>query len=269
MNNSAYGIYENLNKRKILVIGDIILEKYVICHSLAISLDAPVPVVNKDDEKWVLGGAANLAVNINDMDGQVVLAGVVGTDYEGTRIKKTLNKLGIPMVLSMDSSRPTTVVENITADGQLIVNIIHGDYNEVPGRVFKEIVKIIIAMLDDIEYVLIADFDGGVVTRDLMEAIAHICRDKKVSAYMGSVYADYSKYQGIELLYTELTSLERRLGTKIKTILDMEKAAATVFDESNCKSLVINLGISGFILFLGESDIWIHIPTINLYETIP
>lgn len=248
------------DNNKILVIGDIFLEQYITGHLSDDSSDQSIPNICKKEEKWLPGGAARLAVNISEMNKHVVLAGVVGMDDEGSRAKKMMNGFGIPIVLCMDASRHTTVCRKIYSDGRLIACIENGGCDEIQGKVFNEILQIIMVASDDIDLVLIADYGKGVVTKELVNAVNQICHNRRVAVYIAADKADYEKYCNVEMIYTDLYVLENKFGKNLGMLHDLKKAALFILNRTKSKYLVVNMGAEGLMLFCEKPGEWICIP---------
>ncbi len=244
--------------RKILVIGDIILDQYLTGYANRLCPEAPVPIVAIEDEKWYLGGAANVAVNIRAMGGQVLLAGVVGQDMEGNSIKKMLKAQDIPLVLRIDASRPTTVKKRILAQDHLLLRVDRESCTDILEGTFQDIVTIITAM-PDIAMVVISDYRKGVVTEALMEMVRHLCQHRQIPVYVNPRGNNYRMYKGVEIISPTLDALEIFYGQDICSIDALEDAVRSIFLVTQCNTCIVTLETNGVIYFRGPSD-WVHYP---------
>ena len=119
-------ILDGFAGRRILVAGDLVLDHYLQGSVSRISPEAPVPVVSlgRDSEKWIPGGAANVALNILSLGGMPAIAGVVGDDSRGTLLMELLADSGVDVsAVVVDSSRPTTVKTRVMGKSQQLLRI--------------------------------------------------------------------------------------------------------------------------------------------------
>ena len=121
-------ILERFPRKRVLVVGDVMLDEYLCGEVRRISPEAPVPVVELRERRYVPGGAANAAANVAGLHAQVILAGVVGGDEAGSRLLRSLGALGIgPEGIFIDEGRPTTTKTRVIAHNQQVVRIDHED----------------------------------------------------------------------------------------------------------------------------------------------
>ena len=117
-------ILNSFNKVKIAVVGDMMLDEYLIGKVNRISPEAPVPVVNVEEEKFVLGGAANVANNLRNLNGQVLVYGVIGEDSNGQKFIKELERIRIiSRGIVKDETRPTIIKSRVLSQGQQLLRL--------------------------------------------------------------------------------------------------------------------------------------------------
>lgn len=245
--------------RKVLVIGDMMLDQYVIGQARRLCPEAPVPIIEGVETLSFAGGAASVAANIKSMGGQVILAGVIGKDEEGDTLRKILNQRGIPTVLRVDAGRPTTVKKRVGTEEQLVVRLDRGITEEICQGIFHDILKVVTLLLEDVKLVAVSDYGKGVVTSKLISAISEICKTRKVPIYVDPAGSDYSKYRNAVLVKPSFSSLEVLYGKNIRCIDDMQKAVSIVFTSTGCKACIVSWGFNGAVLFRSAED-WIHFP---------
>src|SRR4030043_1811198 len=138
-------IYKNIlsefKKKKILIIGDLILDRYIWGKVNRISPEAPVPIVEVTKEDFLLGGASNVANNIVALGGHPTIAGVVGNDRAGEEMMKLLEERGIQSQGVFWCSRPTTVKTRVIAHNQQVVRFDRENKDKVDGKVLKGLVE--------------------------------------------------------------------------------------------------------------------------------
>ncbi len=249
--------------RKILVIGDIMLDRFFIGMPRPLC-EEPLALLFKDKEtKYYPGGAASVAASIKKMGGQVTVAGVVGNDEEGETLRKLLNQKDIPAVLGVDSTRPTTVKKRISTKEQLVVRTDSDQPEHISPGIFHDILKLVTLLLEDVKLVSISDYGYGVVTRELILTVSEICQSKNIPIIVDPAGIDFSKYQGVDILKPEFHSVEVMYGKDILGIKDLEKAVELLFISTGCQACIISWlepgNTNGVILFHTPKD-WVHLP---------
>jgi len=250
---------ESESTRKVLVIGDIMLDHYVIGKVRRLCPEAPVPIIEDAESHYFAGGAANVAANIKSMGGQVILAGVIGKDEEGNTLRRILSQKGIPTVLGVDIGRPTTVKKRVGTREQLVVRLDRELVDEISQGIFHDILKVVTLLLEDVKLVAVSDYGKGVVTKKLISAINEICKPRKIPIYVDPKGTDYTKYKEAFVVKPSFRSLEILYGKHIRDIKDLQKAVDIVFCTTGCKACIVTWGINGAILFRSADD-WIHFP---------
>jgi len=252
--------------RKVLVIGDIMLDQYVIGKAKRLCPEAPAPVLEADEVKCFPGGAANVALNIKNIGGQVTLAGVIGKDDEGEILRRILKQKDISTVLGVDPTRPTTVKKRIGTREQLVVRLDREQAKDIPTGIFHDILQLVTVVLDDVSLVTISDYGKGVVTRELFAAICERCKSRSIPVFVDPKGSDFTRYRGADVIKPNLSSMEALYGKELLTASDLEGAADMLFSAVQCKACVMTWGANGVILFRSPKD-WIHFPCPIVRET--
>ncbi len=170
-------IIKGFQGRKILIIGDVMLDRYLLGTSDRISPEAPIPVIKKQNNRDILGGAANVASNIASLGGVAVLCGIVGHDPEGDIIKNLCDKIGVMHELVCDTSRPTTTKTRIVVGQQQIARIDTEHTHEVLSPYREKIVEQI-QKHKDADVVVISDYAKGMISERVMKEIKKIFNKK-------------------------------------------------------------------------------------------
>ena len=244
---------------KILVIGDIMLDQYIIGQAKRLCPEAPVPILEPEETSYYLGGAANVAANIRSMGGRVILAGVVGKDEEGERIRKILKQEDIPAVLGVDASRPTTVKQRVGTREQLVVRLDRELARDIPSGIFHDILRLVTVLMDDVSLVAVSDYGKGVVTAELMAAVCEICRPKGIPVLVSPTGRNFAKYKGADVIMSDSSTLEALYGKEIRNDDDLEKAVAAVFTNTDCSACIMTWESNGAVLFHSPRE-WIQYP---------
>ena len=155
---------ESASSVQILVVGDVMLDAYISGEAMRISPEAPVPVVAVSGRRQLLGGAANVAVNIRSMGSRASLGGVIGADDAGGFLTKALERAGIDPSFVADTSRVTTVKTRITAGGQQIVRFDEENTTPLDPAVQQDLQRSCAVALDTAHACVISDYAKGVVS---------------------------------------------------------------------------------------------------------
>src|SRR3954462_3700717 len=170
--------------RTVLIVGDLMLDHFVIGRVDRISPEAPVPVVQFDHESYRLGGAANVAHNVAALGGRVEIAGIVGNDAEGARLVGELREAGIGTgaVLS-DSSRCTTrKLRVVTTRNQQVARIDYECDTPVDADIEAALIKRIREAAAHADVVLISDYQKGAITRGTAQAAIEAAASKGIAS---------------------------------------------------------------------------------------
>jgi len=177
----ATTILEAFKDRKILVVGDLMLDKYIYGSVNRISPEAPVPVVLVNEEGSRPGGAANVALNIQSLGGQAIVAGIMGADKEGVELKAALTCRGILPEGVVESNKTRTIVKTrIMADRQQVVRIDREDPPEVTASVIKDLCKKIAKLAGSVDGIIIADYGKGVICQEVIDEISRATNEEGV-----------------------------------------------------------------------------------------
>lgn len=246
---------------KVLVIGDVMLDSYIWGKVERISPEAPVPIVHIQKREKRLGGAANVALNIQAMGAIPVLCTVIGEDSEGNDLlhlltEKTISRQGIVR----SSKRITTVKERIISGSQHILRVdSEGDIALDAQEEFR-LIQHIKEMMDDVAVVIFEDYDKGVITKTLIEEVITFANEKKIPTVIDPKKRNFLHYKNATLFKPNLKEL--REGLKLDfdpTILEeLSEATRMLRDQLNIKNIMITLSEKG--IFMDNNDGKFHLP---------
>jgi D-beta-D-heptose 7-phosphate kinase / D-beta-D-heptose 1-phosphate adenosyltransferase len=247
MKNNLKAIIEKFPGKKIVVIGDIMLDKYINGEVLRISPEAPVPVVNIENETFHLGGAGNVASNIKSLGGEVSVFSFIGKDENGKIVKKLLFEKGINAYL--DENHLTTFKIRVLGKGQQLLRI---DQENTDNKTFSnELKKKILEKAKDADIILISDYSKGAINEDLMKLLKDH-QKKIIIDPKPKNKANLDLYKNVLLM----TPNEKE-AIEISNICDIDKAGERIKKEFNT-DVLITLGEKGMKLF---SDKIVNLPT--------
>jgi rfaE bifunctional protein kinase chain/domain len=225
---------------KILVVGDLILDRYLYGNVERISPEAPVPVVEVEREELRLGGAGNVASNLASLGAQTYITGVIGDDRGGDQILSMLRERGIRPLLAVDS-RPTTEKTRVVSRSQQLLRIDREERKKVQGRVLRKIVEVVAET--ECDGVIVSDYAKGVITREVLEAV----RGKGVFFAVDPRPVNRDLYRGASLM----TPNEKELRAMTDPLSEegVELLGRRLKEDLQLETLVVTRGPKGMTLF--------------------
>lgn len=251
-------ILKHFTDRRVLVIGDLILDRFIWGKVSRISPEAPVPVVDVIDNSYMPGGAANVASNIVSLGGHATVMGVVGEDRAAERIRDLMVGQGIDF-LSVDDKRPTTVKTRVIAHNQQVVRFDQENRDYVGGKALKALLSSAGKAVGEHDAVIISDYKKGVVTAELIKEVLRAAGKKKLVALDPKV-GHFHLYKGVSLITPNLMEASQGSGVEITDGKSLIRAGKKLLRELKLQSLLITRGEHGMSLFR-EGEV-IHIPTL-------
>ena len=235
-----------MRKTRIAVVGDVMLDRYLIGDTERISPEAPVPVVTVEDELVVPGGAANVAVNVAAIGGKPRLAGAVGDDEAGTALREALNSLDIsPAGLVTVPGRPTTSKTRIVARGQQVVRIDREVTNPLADRFRDAVLTAAHAVIADADVLLIEDYDKGTVDAAMAAELVAAGRSRSIPIVVDPKLHNFFAYSGATVFKPNRRELETAFSTHFMgDDADLEGARQRL----GTQHLLLTLGRDGMML---------------------
>jgi rfaE bifunctional protein kinase chain/domain len=234
--------------RRVLVVGDLMLDEYIFGRATRISQEAPVMVVRQTSTRAVPGGAANVAANIVALGGHPTLVGVVGNDLHGQVLGESLGSRGIEEArLVIDSSRPTTRKIRVVANhSHQVLRIDNEDESPVGPEVEEKLLKHVSAALAEADAVLISDYQKGCVTSRAIQEIVSMARQAGVPVVANPKPRSLPCYRGASLISLNRFEAGEALGQAGGLAdKDAESAADALREKLDVERVLVTLGGSG------------------------
>lgn len=259
-------ILREFKQKKILVIGDLILDRYIWGKVNRISPEAPVPVVEVSHENFLLGGAANVAHNIVSLGGRATIVGISGKDRGGDIMKKMMEEHGINCEGISRASRATTVKTRVIAHNQQVVRFDREDKTRVDERQLGEMLEYIRGTLSLHDAVIISDYKKGVVSAGLVREILKKTGPKKIFVAVDPKVGHFHYYQHVSLITPNVNEASAASGIDIRDEPSLLEAGRLLLRKLSCDAALITRGEHGMSLF--RKDTVVHIPTAakNVYD---
>ena len=259
-------VLDQLQRKYIVIIGDLILDEYVWGAVDRISPEAPVPVIEVASETTRFGGAANVAHNIVSLGGKVDLIGVVGNDSNGRTLTGLLQDVGINTEgICIDPSRPTSTKTRVIARHQQLVRIDRESKKSVGVSLQEQLLKSATDRIPDADAVVFEDYDKGVVSRTLIQDVLRQACTHSKPVIVDPKVENFWNYNGV----TAITPNHKEAGAALNQTITDEASLIAVGEEVmrrlDLKGLLITRGEQGMSLFrkIGEQrQLQVdHIPT--------
>ncbi|MFA7626381.1 MAG: D-glycero-beta-D-manno-heptose-7-phosphate kinase [Candidatus Kapaibacterium sp.] len=253
MNNiTKFRALEILNQAKgraIAVIGDVMLDRYFWGSVTRISPEAPVPVIDVENESIHLGGAANVAQNLKSLGIEPLLCGVIGNDNSGKSFKDVASERGInPEGLFIDNGRPTTVKTRIIGNNQQIARIDREVRTAIPDIGLNHIIDKL-TNIKDLSGIIIEDYNKGTITNQMLDAINTFSVKKNIPVYVDPKKDNFFLYKGVTVFKPNKKEASQALGISIKTDEDVKSAGKKLLQMLECDNVLITPGAQGMMLF--------------------
>ena len=265
-------LFKAFDGKRIAVVGDLMLDRYYWGSVTRISPEAPVPVVEVDEESTRLGGAANVALNIlklggipypigvigYDNDGTIFtslggipfLVGVAGSDDGGGLLRATIERQGFPSDgIVTDRSRPTTVKTRVIAHHQHVVRIDQEVKTDIDAGIQKQILDVLGSNMSTLDGIILEDYNKGVLTRDLIKAIIELAKKREKIIAVDPKFHNFFEFRNATVFKPNRKETEEALGVRLVRPGEVEKAGRTLLERLGADNVLMTLGEKGMALF--------------------
>jgi D-beta-D-heptose 7-phosphate kinase/D-beta-D-heptose 1-phosphate adenosyltransferase len=262
-NNRITEILEGFKHRKVVVVGDIMLDSYIWGMVDRVSPEAPIPVVDVIKEENRLGGAGNVARNISSLGASVSMASVVGSDASGNKVLEMIENDGIDYsVIEIDNRRKTSTKTRVIAHTQHVVRIDREDRYPISD----DRVRALLHGIQDIrklDAIIVSDYNKGVITKELMREIVIYGNTYNIPIIVDPK-TEFKLYSNCTCITPNIKELEGATGIKCDTDQAVSNAGKSLMERLNLPTLLITRGALGMTILEktrpDEIDVK-HIPT--------
>lgn len=258
-------IFRKSKGKKIAIIGDVMLDKYVYGTISRISPEAPVPVVDIDKTEYKLGGAANVANNIKALEAEPILIGIIGNDHDSKHYLDVMKSLKLSTVgIIRDSNRPTTSKTRVIAHSQHVLRVDSEIKEDVSSATRKKILLFFKKNIRKFAAVILQDYNKGVLTKELISELISISRKNNKPVYVDPKFHNFFEYKDVTVFKPNRNETADILAMKISGEESVKAAGRKLIDRLNCEYLVLTRGEKGMMLFDKEKNktVILNIPTI-------
>lgn len=266
-------LLSSLNKMahpKVAVIGDLILDEYIVGEVKRISREAPVPIVEQKERSYTPGGAANTLANLAALQARTTALGVVGNDAQGKTLLDLLNQAQINTDgVAIDRLLPTTTKTRIAAHSRQSVTQQVLRLDMLPQAPLslssvESLKRVMEDLIPKSAVVIVSDYGNGVIIPAVIEHCRRLCEEFRTPWIVDS-QEDLRHFQGATLLTPNKPEAEQTLGYLIKDEPTLMRAGRELLEQTKAEAVLITKGDEGMSLFLQDGTDF-HVPALNRTE---
>jgi D-beta-D-heptose 7-phosphate kinase/D-beta-D-heptose 1-phosphate adenosyltransferase len=233
-------VLSNLGKARVLVVGDIMLDRFVYGHVERISPESPVPVLSIKREEAMLGGAGNALANIAGLRAHGKILSVIGLDEPGQQVLALARTLGIDTTgLIIDETRPTIIKTRYLAGHQQLLRTDFEMRKPLSDKVAGQILKHAKAMIADVKAMILSDYGKGVLPQDVITGLIEVANKAGVPVIVDPKGQDFSIYRGASAVTPNKKELsEATRGQSVDSDAQVEEAARKIIQECGIETVI-------------------------------
>lgn len=252
-------IFNDFNRLKILIIGDVMLDSYIWGSVDRISPEAPVPVISVKKRDYRLGGAGNVIVNVHALGATPLAVSLIGNDDAAVKVRSCLKKLSITEEgLVVSNTRPTTEKTRVIAGHQHVVRIDEETDREASPEEEQQIINRIATLLPKCDAIIFQDYDKGTITRKVISSTVEAARKKGIPTIVDPKRRNFLSYEQVTLFKPNLKELREGLKVEVSTIEDIEKAVEQLKNKLQAEGIMTTLSEKG--VYINYKDSKLQLP---------
>lgn len=250
-------LFQSFEGKKIVVIGDVMIDAYTIGHVSRLSPEAPVPVVNLNHNEYRLGGAANVALNLIAMGAQPIICSVVGNDSNATIMSELLQSTGMYSAgLVKSNARKTTVKTRVIANSQQLLRIDDEQTNLINEDEENQLITLVEKLIQDgIDAIIFEDYNKGVLSPNVIDQVIRLANANGVITTVDPKKEQFLSYKNVTLFKPNLKELKEGLNFSFDFTSDrneFEQAVLLLEEKISCKISFVTLSEHG--VFIKQND---------------
>ena len=249
-----------LRGKRIGVLGDLMLDRYLWGTASRLSPEAAVPVVDFVEQSECLGGAGNVAANISTLGGEVEAFGVIGNDEAGRALQKCLSAANIAAKgIIADSKRVTTVKTRIIARHQQVVRVDHERRESLRAETQGKLLRSLFSALKKLDALLLSDYDKGLITDDFADRVLSAAHQLNVPVFVKPKTSRLYAYRGARVIVCNAKEAGFYVTRSVADEKSVEEAGRALLAHFGCGAVVITRGEKGMSVFEESSPRHLHI----------
>ncbi|HVB32587.1 MAG TPA: D-glycero-beta-D-manno-heptose-7-phosphate kinase [Gemmatimonadaceae bacterium] len=254
-------------QQQVAVVGDAMLDVYLIGDVERISPEAPVPVVRVRERRYALGGAANVAQNVCAMGARCRLVGAVGTDAGGSTLRTMLEQMSVYADHLVEVERPTTTKTRVVARAQQMVRVDEEDDSDLAPSEIARLLDAVQSAIESSDALVLEDYNKGVLVPEVIARAIAWAQARRIPIVVDPKYRNFFAYRGATVFKPNRRELEAALGAAIN--LDDPHALPETFARLGVDHLLLTLGERGMALLSPDGAV-LRIPTMarEVYDVV-
>ena len=239
-------VFEKIKGKKIIIIGDSMVDSYVLGEINRNSPEAPVPIVDVKKEDTKLGGAANVALNIQSLGMEPILCSVIGDDKDGENFLKLCKKNNLDTTgIIIDYNRKTTNKKRVIVNKKHILRIDNEETNYIESEIREKFVNNIEKLISNNKIIIFQDYDKGVISKELIEEINKI---DHLFIAVDPKKRNFFEYKNVDLFKPNLSEMLNAFNSKDDSIENLNIISDELKSKNNIKNLMITLSDNGLLI---------------------
>lgn len=256
------------NKPSILVVGDLMIDRYISGNASRLSPEAPVPIVNVKNETSTLGGAGNVVQNLVTLGAKVTIAGMIGDDEAGQQVIKLLEDDGVKVeTLLKDHTRPTTVKTRVLVGSHQLVRIDRETTSPISIDLENQLVKKYETIIENNDIIIFSDYNKGLFSPSLTQRLIKLSNQHQKKVIVDPKGLNYEKYNGAFIIKPNRKELaEAAKVESVKTIEDIKIAADIILKQTNATYLIVTLSEDGMAIISKENTQLLPVKATEVFD---
>jgi D-beta-D-heptose 7-phosphate kinase/D-beta-D-heptose 1-phosphate adenosyltransferase len=247
---SLLSLLDEFPRRRVLVVGDALLDHYVMGVAHRISVEAPVPILHAQADSWNPGGAANVVHNLAQAGARVTFVGVVGDDEAGQRLASLLSNMArVDAQVVVDSSRPTPLKTRFVAQNQQMLRVDREDPGPPAPKVAAKVRALLTKALRQCDGVIVSDYAKGLLQPALLQELMAQAKNAGREVLVDPKGTDYRRYHGATLITPNDREAREASGLPAGTDEEVAKAAGALRRIVGAQAVCITRGARGIGVF--------------------
>ena len=252
-------LFTEFKKLRVLIIGDVMLDAYLWGKVERISPEAPVPIVTISKRENRLGGAANVAVNIQSLGAKPILCSVIGNDTGGRQFIELLHQCGMSTDGILQSNeRVTTVKTRVIGNHHQMLRVDDEADGDIPVGVRRQLEGRITELIatKKIDVIIFEDYDKGVIGKNLISHVVKLARSKNIPTAVDPKKKNFNHYKDVSLLKPNLKELREGMKLDIEkaNTKELSMAVAKLARDNRIGSLLVTLSEKGAFVFSKQEE---------------
>ncbi len=242
-------LFKSFESKKVLIIGDIMIDSYMWGISNRMSPEAPVPIVEIEKYEKKLGGAGNVALNIKSLGGEPILCSVIGKDYDGKLIKEFLEEKNISSKgILIEKERKTTVKTRIIANNKHQIRIDEEETSSI--KIEEDLIKLIKNIIQGVDVVILEDYNKGVLTENVIKKAIEYANKNNIPTIVDPKINNFKHYKDCTIFKPNLKEIINGMNIDVdeNSEENLKKVTEITRKELNAKGLLLTLSSKGICI---------------------